>query len=155
MRLQLLGLLAILCCTVLVACQDSSRHHQKDDKRQISRIEQPQEAIRAFQSFWKNDLLPRLTDPKSRYAGALTPTVQGAGHLSAQLMPLRECHLRVDDTLTTTERQKLIFHGSLKDLDQDGQCWAVGSFGNRKSEVAGYLDPNTGKVLFVWMIPEG
>ena len=54
------------------------------------------------------------------------------------------------------ERETLVLYGELADLDRGGECWVIESFiGCPCSEVAGYIDPKTGQLMSVWIMPEG
>jgi hypothetical protein len=62
---------------------------------------------------------------------------------------------RVTDTLSDRERPNLIIYGTLTDLRRAGDCWALQSTGHFGSEFSGYVDVNTGRLVFLWIIPEG
>lgn len=68
-----------------------------------------------------------------------------------------EARRRVDGTLTEAERKTQVLHGTLDGLRRArGECWAVEyhapfSLGG----VIGYLDDQTGRLVFLWSPPEG
>lgn len=66
------------------------------------------------------------------------------------------CFERIDGTLTQVERESLILFGAINDLrGQSGDCWEIMSFGGFGNSIEGYLDANTGKLLVLWIAPEG
>jgi len=76
--------------------------------------------------------------------------------LSARLESYRRIYDRVKGTLTPSERETLVLHGALPDLNREGECWVIESFtGCPCSEIAGYVDAKTGRLVFVWVMPEG
>jgi hypothetical protein len=62
---------------------------------------------------------------------------------------------RLHSTLTPAEKPNFIIYGALVDVPQEGDCWTVESFGSGKSEVVGYLDAQTGRLVLLWIVPEG
>ena len=79
----------------------------------------------------------------------------GESPLIARREPFSQALERVDDTLTERERRELIRYGTLDDLRREGDCWAVESSGSFGNGIIGYLDAETGLLVFVWIVPEG
>jgi serine/threonine-protein kinase len=77
----------------------------------------------------------------------------------ARREPFSKAFGRVDDTLTAAERRHAIQYGALDDLRRAGDCWAIGPQGPSGpyggSSLIGYLDTETGLLVFVWIAPEG
>jgi hypothetical protein len=69
--------------------------------------------------------------------------------------PFAEAWKRVDDTLTEKERKSQIIYGTLDGLrTAKGDCWAVQYFADFDG-IIGYLDARTGRLVFLWIPPEG
>lgn len=112
-------------------------------------------AIDAFRKAWRVSVVPNVS-PKER---EMTAAIDGAmqrdpDKLVAKLASCRESAAIVRRTNADTHYDFVLF-GTLADLDRDGDCWDVMYQGGMKLEVAGYLDPVSGKLLLVWRIPEG
>ena len=91
-----------------------------------------------------------------KYRKSLESKIVTPEKLVARRIDFSEAFKQVKGTLTKEERKKLILYGSLADLRQEGECWAIESFGNgMTSEIAGYIDVKSGKLVFLWLIPEG
>ncbi|MFL6606028.1 MAG: hypothetical protein ACJ8R9_32525 [Steroidobacteraceae bacterium] len=58
-------------------------------------------------------------------------------------------------SLAPDTRQKLIVYGSLEALKQRSSIWAVYNPGTNDAGFEAYLDASTGKLLLLWIIPEG
>jgi hypothetical protein len=121
-------------------------------------VNDAEQAIALFQCYWESIVLSGLRDESQQktLARTMTERVRTRKTLSGRLASYREIHHRVDDTLTPSERKTLILYGALADLDRTGECWVIESFaGCPCSEVAGYIDAKTGRLMFVWLMPEG
>ena len=118
-------------------------------------VNDPEHAIALFQNYWDSFVLARLR-AKGR---ALWQSMSERVHkkkLSARRESYRKVYDRVNDTLTPSERETLILFGDLAELNGEGEGWVIESFnGCPCSEVAGYVDAKTGRLLFVWIMPEG
>ena len=110
-----------------------------------------------FQHYWESTVLSGLRDGSQKKVLARTMSERmEKKNLSARLVSYREIYNRVKDTLSPLERETLVLYGELADLDRGGECWVIESFiGCPCSEVAGYIDPKTGQLMFVWIMPEG
>ena len=114
-------------------------------------------AIVLFQHYWESTVLSGLREgsQKKGLARTMSERVQKK-KLSGHLVSYRKIYDRVKDTLTPFERGTLVLYGELADLDRDGEAWVIESFtGCPCSEVAGCVDPKTGRLMFVWIMPEG
>ena len=69
--------------------------------------------------------------------------------------PFQSAFRRVSDTLTPEERKTLIVRGKLQDINRVGECWAIEYVGDYVNGMAAYVDVQTGRLVFLWMIPEG
>jgi len=113
------------------------------------------EAIRKLKAQWNVLVKPGLNKKQKELARYIEPTLAMSEKLSGKQQSYKQVLSRVDDTLSAQERKTLILYGTLDDLKKPGQCWAVQTADGFKSEIAAYLDPQTGKLLFMWIIPEG
>ncbi len=73
---------------------------------------------------------------------------------SVNRKPFAEALMRVENTLSPEEQKTAILRGTIPDLKRAGECWEVHFFGG-SSSLTGYLDTRTGKLVFLWLIPEG
>jgi hypothetical protein len=131
---------------------------RRDDKGILNiPVKDAAQAIALFQHSWDSIVLPGLPDEsqKKTVARSMSERVR-TKKLSARLASYREIFKRVNDTLTASERERLILYGVPGDLDRAGECWVIESFtGCPCSEVSGCIDAKTGELIFVWVMPEG
>jgi hypothetical protein len=114
------------------------------------------QAIELFQGYWDSTVLPRLRKPKKLWAQDMSGRVHATDKLSAQRKAYRELYRSVGSTLSADEQRKLILYGRLADLNREGECWLVqSSSGCPCGEIAGCVDAKSGRLIFVWMVPEG
>jgi hypothetical protein len=85
----------------------------------------------------------------------LTGKIDDTHNLSIKMTTFRDCHERVEGTLSKHERESLILKGQIPDLLRDGPCWRIVSFGSITSEICGYLTTDTRELIFLWIVPEG
>ncbi len=111
------------------------------------------EAVRSFEQFWSQKLLPALKEPQKGVAQTLSHKVPGK--LGAALSTFEDVRREIDGSLTPTERRTLLLYGTPEALPREGSCWSVSSFGGFSGELRGCLDPQTGDVVVVWIAPEG
>jgi len=119
-------------------------------------LNDPEPAILLFQNYWDSIVVAGLREKSRTLWQSMSERVRTRKKLSARLESYRKVHDRVNDTLTASERETLILYGALSDLDREGEGWVIESFnGCPCSEVAGYVDAKTGRLLLVWIMPEG
>lgn len=58
-------------------------------------------------------------------------------------------------TLSPEEQKTAILRGTIPDLKREGDCWEVHFFDGFGASLTGYRDVRTGKLVFLWLIPEG
>ena len=68
-----------------------------------------------------------------------------------------EAFKRIDGTLTPREKASGNYYllGKPDDLRRESQCWAVGHLGGGRVGITGYIEAETGELVFVWLLPEG
>jgi hypothetical protein len=49
--------------------------------------------------------------------------------------------------------KRFILYGTLARLEREGECWTVSSFGGLKTHIKGFLDVQTGELIFLWIPP--
>lgn len=136
---------------------DGKAQGSSDRKDKEAPVKDAAQAIASFQHYWESTVLDGLREGSRRklLARTMSERVQQKT-LSARLVPYREIYNRVKDTLTPLDRENLILYGKATDLDRGGECWLIESFtGCPCSELAGSIDPKTGQLMFVWIMPEG
>jgi hypothetical protein len=131
-------------------------HRNSDGTLQDVPVRYPKHAIALFQNYWNTIVVGGLHEKKLALWRNMSERVQMKNKLSARLESSRKVYERVKDTLGPSEQQTLILYGDLADLDREGEVWMIESFmGCPCSEVAGYVDAKTGRLIFVWVMPEG
>ena len=111
------------------------------------------EALKQFQSQALNSLPKHLMPELREFA---SNAIKDREHLHARRLTCQACFQRIDGTLTQEERQSLILFGTIDDLKTNaGDCWEIMSFGNFKNSIEGYIDADTGRLLVLWIVPEG
>ena len=121
----------------------------------VTSITRPEDAIAAFVSQWESVVLPKVPDIQPEYLpGYLKKKLAARDKMHAHRSTYQASFQRVSGTLTERQRKQLILHGTLDDLKRGGECWTVGSYGGFM-EIGGFLDAETGKLVFAWIIPEG
>jgi hypothetical protein len=115
-----------------------------------SRAEDP---LTAFQILWKDSLAKTLANKP--YFERLNHLVMEPGQVSARSSTSAEGLKRVSDTLTEKERRSLIVYGALKDLEPDRPVWTITNGGGIGAGFQAYVDQKSGKLIFLWLIPEG
>ncbi len=113
----------------------------------------PDEALAAFRVIWKSTLAEKLAS--STHIVQLRHQVYQEGRVAARQLQSAECHKLVSSTLSADEKKRLIVFGTLDDLNPDRKVWAITNPGEDGNGFEAYLDQNTGKLLFLWIIPEG
>lgn len=121
----------------------------------LGKLESQEAAIDAFQSQVRTVLQGYLVRPGRPTRENLLNLLAIDDKLRVRRQPLAEALRRVQGTLSKIEQSKLILYGKLDDLADGGDCWVVESTGDDGDSICGYLDQSTGKLLFVWIIPEG
>jgi hypothetical protein len=132
---------AILVC---VAAADL----KAQDKTKNEPVRDAKQAIAAFMRQAGPALAKRAE--RKYVEGQLKPET-----LSAKRITFAAAFERVDGTLSAEERKTLILLGKIADLKRDGECWEVMTFGNLGNGLEGYLDPKTGRLVMLWIVPEG
>lgn len=111
------------------------------------------QAVTAFKKHWQ-EVLPGLDEPQKSLAAALNHKVAG-NLLAARLQPCAQSYKGVMSALPEKEKESLILHGRITDLQRDGDCWEILSSGGILNEIAATLWPDTGELILLWIIPEG
>jgi hypothetical protein len=110
-------------------------------------------ALDAFQSQAFNSLPKDLSSESRAFA---VRTIKDREHLHARRLTCQACFQRIDGTLRQEERQSLILFGTIDDLrGHAGNCWEIMSFGTFGNSIEGYIDSDTGRLLVLWIVPEG
>jgi len=127
-----------------------------DEMLQSVAVNDPEHAIALFQNYWDSIVIARLREKSRVLWQSMSERVRMKKKLSARLESYRKVYDRVKDTLSPSERETLILYGAIPDLNREGECWVIQSFtGCPCSEVAGYVDAKSGRLVFVWIMPEG
>lgn len=116
----------------------------------------PETAAAALDQFQSQALssLPKHLNAEVR--AFATAAIKDRDHLHARRLTCQACFERLDGTLTQQERQSLILFGAVDDLrGHAGECWEIMSFGTFGQSIEGYLDASTGRLLVLWIVPEG
>jgi ATP-dependent protease HslVU (ClpYQ) peptidase subunit len=113
----------------------------------------PDEALAAFRVIWKSTLAEKLAS--STHIVQLRHQVYQEGRVAARQLQSAECHKLVSSTLSADEKKRLVIYGTLDDLNPDRKVWAITNPGEDGNGFEAYLDQKTGKLLFLWIIPEG
>jgi hypothetical protein len=116
------------------------------------------QAIKLFEHYWDSIVLPGLPKGTSKrnLAQEMSWRFGPEKRFSTRRKDYREVYGIVKDTLSPKERRQLILYGRLADLNRKGDCWMVSSIsGCPCGETAGCIDAKTGKLIFVWIMPEG
>lgn len=112
-----------------------------------------EKAIESFQSQALTCIAVLRSVEAKKFA---TDQINDRAHLGCQRVTAKACFERMDSTLSPQERSDLILFGRIDDLrDRGGDCWDVCSFGGFGNSINGYLDVQTGKLLVLWIVPEG
>jgi hypothetical protein len=85
----------------------------------------------------------------------LETRVAATKYLKATRQSYKAARARIDETLTPAEKPNQIVHGALVDMSREGDCWTIESSGSSGREIVGYLDMATGRLVLVWIVPEG
>jgi hypothetical protein len=102
-----------------------------------------------FQRFAEQDLLPALEAGERNQFAELFRTRPSVLRTSCETQ-----RQRILQTLGGTQASHLL-RGSMANLERPGSCWAVEYSGHLDLGLAASLDPETGAILAVWVIPEG
>jgi hypothetical protein len=63
---------------------------------------------------------------------------------------------RVNGTLSAKEQQTRILYGTMDSLHSaKGECWTFEYLADPKGTLIGYLDAKSGRLVFLWHLPEG
>jgi hypothetical protein len=111
------------------------------------------EAVELFQRLWKESLETELKE--SSHLPQLRKQAFEAGRVGAQRMTAEKAWRRVTMTLSPAEQKTLIVYGKLTDAKKDGAVWVVINPGDIGNGFEAFLDAATGKLLFLWIVPEG
>jgi len=113
----------------------------------------PDEAVAAFRAIWQEALAKK---PKTNsYIVQLKHQVFEAGRVGARSVSSEESHKLVTMTLSADEKKRFILVGSLDDLKPDRKVWAITNPGDLGNGFEAYLDQQDGRLVFLWIIPEG
>ena len=134
------GLHSILLLVVLCGCVKAPNKNPS-----------PPAAVVQLQTAWRDDLSKR--EEFKRNGDALTAQVFENERLVAVEIDGRIAADIIESVLTTQERH-LILLGDLEDLRKHPQLTEVQNPGTIGSGFSAYLTPD-GKVVFLWIIPEG
>jgi hypothetical protein len=113
----------------------------------------PSDAVAALQTLWKDSLSKQLEN--SPYIKILSQQIVEPGRVYAQLQPAADSLSGVSNSLSETEKAKLILFGRLDDLKIDRKVWAIRNPGTLGSGFEAYVDSKDGRLLLLWIIPEG
>jgi hypothetical protein len=113
----------------------------------------PDEAVAAFRVIWRESLAKSLET--NSHIVQLKHQVFEAGRVGARIESSEASHKLVTITLSKQEKKQLILFGRLEDLRPDRKVWAITNPGDSGIGFEAYLDQNNGKLLFMWIIPEG
>ena len=148
------AIVPVIGCSEKPQTAKRSSSQNQEEKGKLQNVATADEAIRTFQRLWRDNLAQHLTDEQRRYTDHVVAKVRSGKEVSARFQSLQECFSRVDGTLTDGERKKLILHGSISDLEGLGSCWAIETHGGLGNDLCAYIDTR-GKLVFVWIVPEG
>ncbi|QIF05577.1 hypothetical protein [Roseimicrobium sp. ORNL1] len=115
-----------------------------------SRAEDP---LAAFQTLWKDSLAKTLA--KHPHFELLNHQVTEPGRVGARSMTSAAGLKLVSSALSESERRALIVYGTFKDLEPDRPVWAITNPGDIGNGFEAYVDQKSGKLIFLWIIPEG
>ena len=123
----------------------------------------PKDEATAIDLFQSQALISLPVNLTSERQVLIVDAINDREHLHARRATYEACFERIDGTLTAKERDSMILHGTTDDLrgDRSGGCWAITSLGRAdfkmpsNSSIEGYLDDHTGKLLVLWIVPEG
>ena len=111
------------------------------------------EALAAFRAIWKDTLADKLAS--SSHIVQLRQQVFEEGRVAAQELQSAACQQVVTSSLSADEKKRLILFGTLDDLVPDRKVWAIANPGHFGNGFEAYIDQKTGKLLFLWIRPEG
>src|SRR5262245_14493090 len=74
---------------------------------------------------------------------------------SVKRQTFRDGHTRVTDTLSPKEHTSAILLGDTKALNRADECWTIEHVGGFAAALAGYVDAQTGRLEFLWLISGG
>ena len=117
--------------------------------------ENEREAIRLFQAAAAKVVSELDEGDVRRKYGGYSQRIAAKEKLVARRQTFRASFERVDGTLLKPEREMLVLLGEISKLNRDGNCWAVQTTGTIGNELVGYLDAADGKLVFLWIVPEG
>ena len=131
-----------------VAAESETGHEQ-------AKIAPPKNSEQAIDQF-VDQARRKISDAQTPGQEFVSRTIDDRKHLHARRLKCTACAARLNDTLTATERQTLILHGSIVDLEKhSGECWQVESYGGFGNSLSGYLEADTGRLIVLWVVPEG
>lgn len=110
------------------------------------------EAVTAFQRLWRESLAKKLES--SPHFVLLSHLYAEPDRVFARLQTSSESLQRVSGSLSADEMKRLIVVGTLADLKPERQVWAVTNPGGGPGFEA-YLDAKDGRLIFLWVVPEG
>jgi hypothetical protein len=113
----------------------------------------PEEAVAAFRAIWRESLAKSLET--NSHIVQLKHQVFEAGRVGARIESSEASHKLVTMTLSKQEKKQLILFGNLEDLKPYRKVWAITNPGDFGNGFEAYLDQKDGKLLFMWLIPEG
>ncbi|MBE7498135.1 MAG: hypothetical protein HS117_24615 [Verrucomicrobiaceae bacterium] len=112
----------------------------------------PEEAIKAFRSEWEAVLSPKLR--ASSFHEHLKHQVYEEGRVGAVAESSEKVHTNITNSLSP-KKMSLILYGKLADLKPDRKVWSVVNPGHSGSGFEALLDQKDGRVIFLWIMPEG
>ena len=130
-------------------------------------LQQRQEAVAAEQVKMTQEVRQTFIDQATQYfeaqslrTGESTPRAIAAlletpDEFRVTQEMFTDCADRVADTLSPSEQDRLILFGNVAALDRKGNCWTVVSPGDFGISLAGHLETDTLKLVFLWVVPEG
>ena len=114
-------------------------------------VQTPETSIALFRETVRTTLDEAL-QANDRYI-ALKP--EFAKELRAYPSSSGELMRLVDSTLAPIQKSKLILSGETRDLDPDRPVWIVVGPGGMKRDFQACIEKETGKLLLLWLVPEG
>jgi len=115
----------------------------------------PADAVVHLQILWRESLSSTLQARKDSVH--LNNQRSDTTNIHAQRMTSGTARKRASLLLSSAPsiRQQLIAFGSVDALKPNVSLWAVSNLGTNDDGFEAYLDASTGKLLLLWIVPEG